>query len=65
MHHILSCYGIIGAMDTEIQMIREAAGMNGDAVLEEPTPPAPPAPAVPVPVERASTWCWQSAASAR
>lgn len=23
MHHILSCYGIIGAMDTEIQMIRE------------------------------------------
>ena len=23
MHHILSCYGIIGAMDTEIRMIRE------------------------------------------
>ena len=23
MHHILSCYGIIGAMDTEIQIIRE------------------------------------------
>ena len=23
MNHILSCYGIIGAMDTEIQMIRE------------------------------------------
>ncbi len=36
----------------EIQMIREAAGMNGDAVLEEPTPVAPPAPAVPVPVEK-------------
>ena len=39
----------------EIQMIREAAGMNGDAVIEEPTthaPSAPPAPAeVPVPVE--------------
>ncbi|MBR2700357.1 MAG: efflux RND transporter permease subunit, partial [Clostridia bacterium] len=39
----------------EIQMIREAAGMNGDAVIEEPTTPAPsapPAPAeVPVPVE--------------
>ena len=30
MHHILSCYGIIGAMDTEIQMIREKMDLDVD-----------------------------------
>ena len=57
MNHIVSCYGIIGAMDTEIQMIRDKMdfcrtnslyGLN--SIREE---------------SGASTWCWQSAASAR